>query len=134
MSAGTRSGGRRAGSTRPRILVVDDDPDVRAAMTDILRGAGADVFLSDEGRKAIELMESWRPRLVLLDLSMPGMDGRAFRAEQVRRRELASIPVIVITASRDPGIPADGFLQKPFTREQLLEVASRFVPLAKPPA
>jgi CheY-like chemotaxis protein len=117
---------------RPKILVVDDDPAIRDGVAEILRAAGADVSLSDEGRKALELMEVWRPRLVLLDVSMAGMDGRAFREEQARRPELASIPVVVITGSREPQIRGDGLLRKPFSRDELLAATSRFVQLAGP--
>ena len=113
---------------RPKVLLVDDDDDLRSLLTDELRRAGADVLACDEGRKALELMQAWPPAVVLLDLSMAGMDGAAFRREQRRDPVLDRIPVILITGQPDPAVRADLILQKPFSPAQLLWAVRRFVP------
>jgi CheY-like chemotaxis protein len=113
---------------RPKVLLVDDDDDLRLLLTDALRRAGADVLACDEGRKALELMQAWPPALVLLDLSMSGMDGAAFRRAQRGDPALDRIPVIVITGQPDPAVRADLVLQKPFSPAVLLAAVRRFVP------
>jgi CheY-like chemotaxis protein len=114
------------------VLLVDDDDALRALITEILRGAGADVLASDEGRKALELMGEWPPQVVLLDLSMHGMNGAEFRKEQRSRPRMAAVPVIIMTAAPDPAVAGDHLLRKPFSREELLHAVGRFVPALRP--
>lgn len=117
-----------------KVLLVEDDADARDAIADALGAEGLDVLATDEGRKALELMEAWRPAVVLLDLHMAGMDGRAFRAEQKRRGRLARIPVVLMTGDPDPAFDAAVTLTKPFTMNDLLAVVARFVPTLRAPA
>ena len=82
------------------VLVVDDEPLVRQAIAEILAGNGFPVVQADDGAVAIELLRrGLRPSLILLDLSMPVMDGRAFRSEQTRDPALSVIPTVVLTGS-----------------------------------
>jgi CheY-like chemotaxis protein len=106
-----------------RILVVDDEVDVAKSVQALLLAKGYEVELAHDGLKVLELLShDPLPDLVLLDLSMPEMDGeavlRSLRAD-VRLREL---PVLLATASEiDMGsMPrVAGFLRKPYTREIL---------------
>ncbi len=112
-----------------KILLVEDDADAREAVAEVLIDEGLEVLAVDEGRKALELMEAWRPALVLLDLHMVGMDGRQFRDRQRRRGgRLARIPVVIMTG--DPASAPEGelVLAKPFTMEELLATVARFAP------
>ncbi len=87
--------------TAPLVLVVEDDPDVREALTVVLRDAGYGIRLAMDGIEAMEaLREGLRPSAILLDLMMPGMNGFEFREEQRADPAIADIPVIVITATR----------------------------------
>jgi len=80
------------------VLVVEDDPATRAMTRNILEKEGWRVSEAENGRVALESMERERPRLILLDLMMPEMDGFEF-ADRVRRHpEWRSIPIVVVTA------------------------------------
>lgn len=115
------------------ILLIDDDADMRDTMTDVLRDEGYDVIAVAGGREALRLLEEGaRPALILLDMMMPGMDGRQFRAEQTKNREWAAIPTVVFSAyvnvaETASAIGAAGGLQKPVRMEALLELVGRFV-------
>src|SRR5688500_14122232 len=75
------------------LLVVDDDPDLREALEELLLGAGLRVSLAVSGADALrQLRQGLRVDLVLLDLHMPEMDGWAFRVEQLRDSRLAQVP------------------------------------------
>src|SRR4051794_28574938 len=82
------------------ILVVDDDPDLRDTLGQILEDEGYSVAAASNGREALAyLRERPAPSLILLDLMMPVMDGWQFRSEQRLDSVLAKIPVLVISAS-----------------------------------
>ena len=75
------------------ILVVDDDPDIRTSLAEILGDEGYRVAGARNGREALDyLRRRTRPSLILLDMMMPDMDGWLFRREQQKLPELASIP------------------------------------------
>jgi CheY-like chemotaxis protein len=106
------------------ILVVEDDPDFRQTLVELLAGAGYRATGVENGKEALELMRNSTPSLVLLDLAMPHMDGWEFRLEQKRDPNLSSTPVFVITAvdtDQSEDIDADLVLQKPFDFKKLLE-------------
>jgi CheY-like chemotaxis protein len=82
------------------ILIVDDDNDVRRALTELLEDEGYAVAGAANGRAALELIRGGiRPALILLDLMMPGMNGWDFRSAQLRDPELSAVPVVIVTAS-----------------------------------
>ena len=82
------------------ILVVDDDPEVRAALTELLETEGYDVLPAANGMAALAAARRGPPPCaILLDLMMPHMDGWDFRAEQRRDPALKDVPVVVITAA-----------------------------------
>jgi CheY-like chemotaxis protein len=89
-------------SDRP-ILVVEDDDATRQAVCLLLQGEGFSVAVACNGREALDQLRSGlRPRLILLDLAMPVLDGYAFRAEHLRDTELQDIPVVICSAVADP--------------------------------
>jgi CheY-like chemotaxis protein len=112
------------------ILIVDDDTDVREVLGELLADEGYETRMCANGRAALEALRDGgaRPRLILLDLMMPEMDGWQFRAEQLRDASLRSIPVVVMTASR--GVDRDDLggaevLQKPVGLGAILEAVER---------
>lgn len=106
----------------PAILVVDDDADTRAMLTELLTGEGYEVASAPDGAVALALLQAAPARfsLILLDLMMPLVDGYAFRQHQRADPTLAGIPVVTLSASgivRQRGLPEgigrDNFLAKP---------------------
>src|SRR5687767_2735017 len=101
------------------ILIVDDDSDLRDVVADVLTDEGYHVVAVPGPREALRRMElGERPDLILLDMMMPEMDGRQFRAEQMKHQEWASIPTIVFSAYGDlaevaASVGAAGYLSKP---------------------
>ena len=115
-----------------QVLVVDDDKDIREALQEILVQEGFAVASAKHGLEAIEyLRSSPPPRVILLDLSMPVMDGVTFRREQRRDPELAKIPVIAFSAAAGlteavRGLDMAGTLRKPLRIDSLLDTLSKF--------
>ncbi len=108
-----------------RVLVVDDDRDIRETMLDVLNEEGFDATGAAHGGEALAaLVTGPLPCLIFLDLMMPVMDGRAFREQQLRDVALARIPVVVISAHRGAddatALGAAGFLSKPLRILDLL--------------
>ena len=85
----------------PLVLVVDDDADSRALLEMALSLSGYTVETAVNGREALESARRNPPRLILLDLAMPIMDGFTFRKEQLRDSALAAIPVICVSGRHD---------------------------------
>lgn len=110
------------------ILLVEDDDATRECMVVLLGLQGYTVTEATNGREALDrLRHGERPRLILLDLMMPVMDGRQFRDEQRRDPDLADIPVVVVSADaavdqKAAALEAAGHLQKPIDINHLLEL------------
>ncbi len=115
---------------RGPILVVDDDRDMQATIAAILEDEGFDVRVAGDGLDALAALETARPALILLDLTMPRMDGYAFAAELRRRGQHLGIPIVVLTADGRAGekaarVGADGYVAKPFSLDGLLAAVAR---------
>jgi CheY-like chemotaxis protein len=108
------------------ILVVDDDEDIRLTLQQILEEEGYPSLIAANGAEALEVIRRERrhPRLVLLDLMMPIMDGARFQAKLAEDPGMAAVPVVVIsagaTADRPVGVPAAGYLSKPVDLRTLM--------------
>ena len=89
----------RASDSACRVLVVEDDPDMRKRLRETLGGDGWEVDEAENGRIALYRLAKTRPDLILLDLMMPEMDGFEFLAELRNAREYHHIPVIVVTGA-----------------------------------
>ncbi|NPV09960.1 MAG: response regulator transcription factor [Anaerolineae bacterium] len=111
--------------TRPRILVVDDDPKIVAVVRAYLEKDGYQVLTAEDGCRALELTREARPDLVVLDLMLPGMDGLDIC--HVLRSEGNRTPIIMLTARTTEedkllGLEegADDYVTKPFSPRELL--------------
>jgi len=113
-----------AGGEPLKILVVDDEPAMVGALGALLGQAGHRIVASYDGEEALRRFREDEPDLVLLDLSMPGMDG----ATVCRRiRESSDTPIIVVSGERDRtstvellDLGADDYVRKPFVADELL--------------
>jgi CheY-like chemotaxis protein len=120
--------------TRPaEVLVIDDDPAVRGCLTHLLEREGRTVATACDGRQALDYLRSNPPpRLILLDLTMPAMDGREFLIRRQQVPALREVPVVAFSAciDWDAACPLDlgaaESLYKPFDLPKLLEVTRRY--------
>src|SRR5580658_4426226 len=92
------------------VLIVDDDRDIRETIREVLEVEGYTVETAENGAAALAKLRHVRPRLILLDLTMPVMDGASFREMQLSDESLAAIPTIVLTARNNPGKDAGPLL------------------------
>ncbi len=111
-----------------QILLVEDDPDALDALSELLQLHGFSVLRAHNGQEALDrLRESAGARVIVLDLSMPVMDGWEFLRRRKAQPQIAKIPVIVVTAFPNTGvIDADLVLQKPVLIESLMDALAQF--------
>jgi DNA-binding response OmpR family regulator len=110
--------------TAPRVLVVDDDEDIRILLRELLERAGFAVDEAEDGRAALRRFHASPPALVILDVTMPEFDG--YQTLE-RIRDLSDAPVLMLTARsqelekvRGLSAGADDYVAKPFGRQELL--------------
>jgi Fe-S oxidoreductase/ActR/RegA family two-component response regulator len=122
-----------------KVLVVDDEADIRTFLTTVLEDNGATVITAEDGDKALALAKSEKPDLMTLDLSMPGKDGGAVYAALRADAEISSLPVCIITGrpelrktiyDRDVPRP-EGYLDKPVSEETIVTNVRKIFDLAK---
>ncbi len=119
-------------TTGPLILVVDDDSDVRDAVTDALELEGYSVVSAMHGAEALERLRERRPVLIIVDLMMPVMDGHTFITAKNRDPTIAQIPILVATA--EPRVNVEGvtvFMRKPFDLDSFLASVARCASVAE---
>lgn len=114
-----------------RVLVVDDEPDIRATVSAMLEIEGYAVAEAANGSDALRSVEEQPPDLILLDMRMPVLDGWGFAAELRRRGHRT--PIVVMTAARDAAhwaaeIAAAAFVSKPFGFDDLIGAVERVTP------
>jgi len=114
---------------KPKILIVDDDPDLRRGLNLRLRASHFETAYAADGFSAIAMAQKERPDLIILDIGLPAGDGFVVLDRLQQSATLASIPVIVLTA-RDPQYNRErtlkagacAFLQKPADNNELMDV------------
>jgi DNA-binding response OmpR family regulator len=120
---------------KPKILIVDDDSNLRRALKIRLRANHFDTVQASDGYSAIAMAQKEQPNLIILDLGLPAGDGFAVLQRLRDSDSLSSIPVIVLTA-RDPQsnkqqtlqAGATAFFQKPVDNTELLAVIRESLP------
>src|SRR5213080_5282975 len=107
-----------------RVLVIDDDDDIRGLVRTLLERGGSSVRDAPNGREGLREFHAWRPDLVILDVNMPGLDGWTVLE---RIRDMSDVPVLMLTARGDElervrGLQAgaDDYMVKPFGRQELV--------------
>lgn len=113
-----------------RILVVDDNAALRENLAECLEGEGYEVMVAEDGPRALLCLEQQPlPRVVLFDLMMPGMDGRALAAAIRANPRCHEVRLVLTTGHPNPklraGIEVDAFLTKPFGVQELLAALAR---------
>jgi CheY-like chemotaxis protein len=120
------------------ILIVEDDDDIREALTQILELEGYQVREAVNGREALDISaQQPTPSLILLDLMMPVMDGWQFRSEQMKDPVLSKVPVVVISADASvhekvASFGAASVLPKPISLDRLLRAVESLYPRPQP--
>jgi len=124
-----------------KILAVDDDPDIRDALTMILESQGYKVITAQDGIEALANLKAEKPDLMILDLLMPKMDGWAVCKElqDPRWAKYRDIPILILTSVREEAsrrryeletgleLDVDDYVEKPFSPDILLERVGRLV-------
>jgi DNA-binding response OmpR family regulator len=112
--------------TRPRVLVVEDDPDLLVVLRVNLESAGLEPILASDGSTAIARIEAERPDAVLLDMMLPGIDGWQVLADLHALGD--PVPIVVCSAKKHPEdmerareLGAHAYIVKPFDIERLLD-------------
>ena len=113
---------------RGRILVVEDDQDIRESLKELLEDEGYEVSAAEDGVRALLLLEQGQaPDLILLDLMMPVVNGYQFRSKQLEHAQWRSIPTVVLTADERAraemrSLEVQTLLFKPIKLEALFQV------------
>jgi two-component system cell cycle response regulator DivK len=110
-----------------RVLAVDDEPDNLKLIADVLEFKGAVVRQAQNGQQGLDMVETFEPTLILLDLAMPGVDGWEVHRQLRRRTDMNHVPIIALTALAMPqdaqrvlAAGFDGYITKPFRFNELL--------------
>jgi CheY-like chemotaxis protein len=117
---------------RKTVLVVEDDPDLRDAILDVLESAGLDAIPAGNGREALDALRDLRkPALILLDLKMLVMDGVEFRHRLLETPGVSEVPIVLMSGDPKSQLPnrtpaPAGSLRKPFREEDLLRIVGQY--------
>jgi CheY-like chemotaxis protein len=108
-----------------RVLIIEDEQDIREAMAEALADEGYEVSQAKNGMDGLRRAHEEHPSVILLDLMMPVMDGWQFRAAQRDDPEIAGVPVVIVSAAPSKGLQAAAYLHKPFELLDLLSVVEQ---------
>jgi CheY-like chemotaxis protein len=130
----------KSGSGKPAILIVDDSVLIATSIKMILEPKGYEVLDASSGADGLKLAESKLPKLILLDMIMPGMDGIETLVRLKSNPKTAAIPVLMVTGNQMGkdvekafGYGATGYIVKPVDAERLLAKISSIISPASPP-
>ena len=121
--------------TKPKILIVEDDPDLRTILRMQLDSCGFDVTEAPDGAAGFEQVQREKPDVIILDLMMPVLDGFGFLKRVRSIRGFQSVPVLILTASEDERhrirgslYEADDYMTKPYDLDELTEKVASLCP------
>ena len=118
-----------------KILIVDDNPDILQLMQLLLGSRGFEVAVTLKGEETFELINTFQPSLIFLDVHLSGMDGRDISRQLKTTEETKNIPVILFSANIIKGTTlaeslADDFVAKPFDIHELMLKVHKFISVA----
>ena len=126
-----------SGKDKRTILIIDDDPGVRAFLEALMQDHGHATVTAADGAEGLEKVRAARPDLILLDITMPKKTGVRFYRDVREDEALATIPVVMVTGvmkefkrfihSRRQVPPPDGYITKPIDQQELLETVTRLL-------
>ncbi len=125
-------------TAKPRILVVEDDPDLRTIVRLQLSSCGYEIAEACNGAEGFQAIQAEIPDCVILDLMMPVMDGFGFLKRARSVMSLQNVPILILTASEDERnrvrgfqYQADAYMSKPYDLQELTEEVQRLCALQK---
>ena len=116
------------------VLIVEDDPDIREDLAELLRARGYSVSTASNGSEALDaLRDREHPRVILLDLMMPVMNGWDFRSRMLQDAKLSQIPVVLLSGAADvqqhaAALHAADFVTKPIKLDRLYATLACYCP------
>lgn len=112
---------------KKRILIVDDEPNIVVPLEFLMTQNNYDVQTADTGEKALDLISTWKPDLVLLDIMLPGMDGYEVCQKIRQEKELNPVRIVFLSAmarsidiAKGMGLAADDYITKPFANDYVV--------------
>lgn len=119
-------------NSQARILSIEDDPEMRGLLQLIFERQGHHVVGVKKGEFGLELLKSLRPDILLLDLMLPDVDGWELYRQLKADKELAQVPVVIVSARNEEDDAQDGyhvvgddrFVEKPFEVKELIEIVN----------
>lgn len=121
-----------------KILIVDDEADVLEVVEMLLASEGFDIITAENGLKALEVLETEIPDLVLLDIMMPELDGVEACKRMRKIPEMKSVPIVMFSAKLSPvdkkesfNAGADGFITKPFNARGFISGIKTYLDLGR---
>jgi CheY-like chemotaxis protein len=122
---------------KKKILIVDDEEDIRTYLSTLLGDNGYDTLLAKDGQEAWQQVEASPPDLITLDISMPEKSGVKFYRDMKKDDRWRKIPILVITgissdfqkfiSTRQQVPPPEGYLSKPINQQEILGLIKKFI-------
>jgi len=123
---------------KKQFLVVEDFEDSRFMMRRLLEMAGFDVLEASDGEQAVQIAVAERPAVILMDLSLPKLDGLAATRKIRRKKGLKRVPIVAVSAHDSPETRAEAlnagcneYVTKPIDFDRLSQLVRRFLPEAE---
>ena len=127
--------------TGKKILLVDDDPDIRDVMTIILESAGYSVSSASDGQECLDKLSKEKPDLLILDLLMPRVDGFAVyrKLQDIEWSSYKDMPILIVTSVREEAsrrryeletgqtLNVNSYIEKPIAPESLVETVDKLI-------
>lgn len=116
-----------------RVMIVDDEPDIRISVRTVLEEHGYEVLMIDSGEACLEALENGFRGVILMDIMMPGMDGWDTIREMIDRKLIEGNVIAMLTAKEDPDVDLEelaeaviNYIRKPFRADMLVSVVERY--------